>query len=304
MMTSGPCPHSWLGQHHDRHARRTRWVLALTIVMMVGEIAGGRWFGSMALMADGWHMGTHAAALGIAALAYRYARHHARDPRFTFGTGKVGELAGFASAISLGIAALLIGLESCERLLSPRPIGFRSAGAIAVLGLIVNLVSAALLHDGEAGHDHDHGDGHEDHHHDTNLRAAYVHVLADAFTSVLAIVGLLAGRFLGWVWMDPAMGLVGAAVIAHWSIGLARTAGRSLLDAHDDSQLERAIRARLLRAGEDSRVTDLHVWRLGPGYHALMVSLVSAAPLTPADYRERLNDLPSLSHVTIEVNPP
>lgn len=303
MVTPAPCPNSWLGQHHDHHARRTQWVVILTAVMMVGEIVGGMWFGSMALVADGWHMATHAAALGVAALAYRYARAHARDPRFTFGTGKVGELAGFASAVSLGIVALLIAVESFERLLEPRPIQFMQAIAIAVLGLAVNLASAALLH-------HDHGDDHghdhagDDHHHDTNLRAAYMHVVADAFTSVLAIVGLLAGRYLGWIWMDALMGVVGAVVIGHWAIGLARTAGRSLLDAHDDSRLEQAIRTRLAPGGEETRVTDLHVWRLGPGHHALVVSLTSVSSLTPAAYRERLDDLPSLGHVTIEVNPP
>lgn len=272
--------------------------------MMVGEIVGGMWYGSMALVADGWHMGTHAAALGVAALAYRYARRNAGNPRFTFGTGKVGELAGFASAICLGIAALLIALESFQRLLSPRPINFLLAGAIAVLGLVVNLVSAALLHHDDHGDDHEHDHSHDHGHHDTNLRAAYMHVLADAFTSVLAIVGLLAGRFLGWIWMDALMGIVGAVVIGHWAIGLVRTAGRSLLDAHDDSTLEQAIRARLAPADENSRVTDLHVWRLGPGHHALMASVESRTGLSPAQYRQRLGDLPTLSHITIEVNPP
>lgn len=304
--TASGCPRSWLGEHHDRHARRTLWVVALTAVMMVAEIAGGMWFGSMALVADGWHMATHAAALAIAALAYRFARSHARDARFTFGTGKVGELAGFASAISLGVAALLIAVESVERLLAPRPIEFLQAGAIAVLGLVVNLVSAALLHhdehehEHEHGHDHDHGD--HDHHHDTNLRAAYLHVLADAFTSVLAIAGLLAGWLWGWVWMDAVMGIIGATVIAHWSVGLARTAGRSLLDAHDDSRLERQVRDRLAPAGDDIHITDLHLWRLGPGHHALVATLSVADPQPPTHYRARLADLPSLSHVTLEVN--
>jgi cation diffusion facilitator family transporter len=302
------CPRSWLGEHHERHERRTLWVVALTAMMMVGEIVGGMIFGSMALVADGWHMATHTAALGIATLAYRYARQHASDPRFAFGTGKVGELAGFASAISLCIVALLIAWESFGRLLSPRPISFLQAGAIAVLGLIVNLVSAALLHHDHAhDHDHDddddHDDGHDDHHHDTNLRAAYLHVIADAVTSVLAILGLLAGAFLGWIWMDALIGVVGAIVIAHWAIGLSRTAAHSLLDSHDDSRLERAVRARIDAEGTGAKVLDLHVWRLGPGHHGLVLALRSDAPHPPEHYKRLLADLPSLSHVTVEINP-
>jgi cation diffusion facilitator family transporter len=259
----------------------------------------------MALVADGWHMATHAAALGIATLAYRYARRHAQDPRFAFGTGKVGELAGFASAVSLAIVALLIGAESLQRLLHPHNIDFLQAGAIAVLGLIVNLVSAVMLHhDHDAhGHDdeHDHDDDHAVHH-DTNLRAAYLHVLADALTSVLAILGLLAGRYMGWIWMDAAAGLLGAAVIAHWSLGLARTAGRSLLDSQDDSALEQAVRTRLQAAPGKAEITDLHLWRLGPGQFGLIVSLRGAGVRTADQYREQLAGLPQLRHVTIETS--
>jgi cation diffusion facilitator family transporter len=278
-------------------------VVALTAAMMVGEIVGGTIFGSMALVADGWHMATHTAALGIATLAYRFARQHASDPRFTFGTGKVGELAGFASAVSLGIVALLIAWESFGRLMSPRPISFLQAGAIAVLGLMVNLVSAMLLHHDHAhDHDHDHA-AHGDHHQDTNLRAAYLHVLADAFTSVLAILGLLAGAFLGWIWMDALIGVVGAIVIAHWAIGLSRTAARSLLDAHDDSRLEKTVRARIDAEDNGVKVQDLHLWRLGPGHHGLVLSLRSNAPFPPEHYKHLLADLPSLGHVTVEINP-
>jgi cation diffusion facilitator family transporter len=296
------CPRSWLGEHHDQHARRTRWVVALTIVMMVAEIAGGAWYGSMALVADGWHMATHAAALTIAALAYRYARRHAHDPRFAFGTGKVGELAGFASAISLAIVALLIGAESLQRLLHPQSIDFLQAGAIAVLGLIVNLVSARLLH-----HDHDHHDDDDDHdhgheHQDTNLRAAYIHVLADALTSVLAIIGLLAGRYLGWIWMDAAAGLLGAAVIAHWSIGLARTAGRNLLDSQDRSALESAVRTRLATAPGNAAIADLHLWQLGPGQFALIATLRGPKPATADQYRAQLAEVHELKHITIETS--
>jgi cation diffusion facilitator family transporter len=255
----------------------------------------------MALVADGWHMATHAAALAIAALAYRYARRHAHDPRFTFGTGKVGELAGFASAISLAIVALLIGAESLQRLFRPQAIDFMQAGGIAVLGLIVNLVSARMLQHDHAPDDDDHDDDH-DHaaHHDTNLRAAYLHVLADALTSVLAILGLLAGRYFGWIWMDAAVGLLGAAVIAHWSVGLARNAGRSLLDSQDDSALEARVRAQLQAAPGAAEITDLHLWRLGPGQFGLIVTLHGPAAGTPDQYRSQLANLPQLRHITIE----
>jgi cation diffusion facilitator family transporter len=297
-----PCPRSWLGEHHDHHARRTQWVVALTLIMMVAEIVGGTYYGSMALVADGWHMATHAGALGAATLAYRYARQHAANPRFAFGTGKVGDLAGFASAISLVIVALLIGAESLQRLFKPEPIDFLQAGGIAVLGLIVNLVSAWLLHHDHAhDHDHDHDVGHG--HQDTNLRAAYLHVLADALTSVLAIVGLIAGRFFGWIWMDAAAGLLGATVIAHWSVGLARSAGRTLLDSHDDGELEQVVRSRLGKASGNAIITDLHLWRLGPGHYALMVSLRGRDLPAPDQYRAQLADLPQLGHITVEINP-
>jgi cation diffusion facilitator family transporter len=318
--TTESCPRSWLGERHDQHAKRTQWVVALTLVMMLAEIIGGTYYGSMAVVADGWHMATHAAALTIAALAYRYARRHAANPRFSFGTGKVGDLAGFASAITLGIVSILIAAESVRRLINPHAIDFLQAGGIAVAGLIVNLISAWLLHEDHAhehdhhhddddgdDHDHDHEPGHRHvaaHHQDTNLRAAYLHVLADALTSVLAIAGLLAGRFLGWVWMDAMIGILGAVVIAHWSIGLARTAGRTLLDSHDDSTLEQAVRSRLRAASADAQILDLHVWRLGPGHHALLVALRGPGLLRPDEYRALLADVPGLTHVTVETNPP
>ena len=313
----------FLGADHDRNERRTWLVVAVASVMMVAEIVGGSIFQSMALVADGWHMSTHAGALTIAALAYRYARTHAADPRFAFGTGKVGELAGFASAIVLGVVSLLIGWESVTRLLQPRAILYNEAIAIAVLGLLVNLVSAALLHQGghnHAGHahghdedddhdhdnDHDHDHDHDDHHghgqhHDSNLRAAYVHVLADAITSVMAILGLLAGKFLGWTWMDPVVGIIGALVIAQWSWSLMRVAGGSLLDVSVSPKLAQTIRARLEAAGAE--VSDLHVWRLGPGHQAVVVSVLCRAGGTPDTYKARLAGLPGLSHVTVEVNP-
>jgi cation diffusion facilitator family transporter len=282
--------------------------------MMIAEIVGGTIYGSMAVVADGWHMATHAAALGVATLAYRYAKLHATNPRFTFGTGKVGELAGFASAVSLAIVALLIAWESAQRLLHPQSIAFTQAGGIAVVGLIVNLASAWLLrhdheHEHEHDHEHDHDHEHEhehDHDHaqhgDTNLRAAYVHVMADALTSVLAIAGLVAGRYLGWIWMDAVIGILGAIVITHWSIGLARNAARSLLDSHDDQPLEDAVRQRLRSMDPDLVIRDLHLWRIGPGHYALSVSLRAAQPLAVAQYKARLADLKALSHVTLEVD--
>ena len=284
--------HLFLGERHDRNARRTWFVVALTAIMMVGEITAGSYFGSMALLADGWHMGTHFAALGIAGAAYLFARQHARDARFSFGTGKFGDLAAFSSAIILGIVAVQIAYESVLRLLSPVPIAYGEAIAVASLGLCVNVVSAWLLRD---THDHHH----DRHHRDNNFRAAYLHVLADAATSLLAIAALVIAMYSGWVWADPTVGIVGSIVIASWAYTLIRDAGSVLLDVSVDKKLERTIRARL-EAGED-RVTDLHLWQVGPGHCAAVISLVSDAPLSPATYKERLHDLKALSHVTVEV---
>jgi cation diffusion facilitator family transporter len=302
--------HVFLGAKHDRHERRTWFVVALTAAMMVAEIIGGTIFGSMAVVADGWHMSTHAGALAIAALAYRFARRHARDPRFTFGTGKFGELAAFTSAVILALIAAAIGYEAVTRLVAPISIDFEQATWLAVAGLGVNLVSAWLLFDEDHHHahhshaddDHDHAHDHGHHHHvqDSNIRAAYVHVLADAMTSVLAIVGLLAGRFYGWVFMDPLMALVGVCVILSWSVGLIRSAGTVLLDMVPDRHLAGAIRKRLEINGD--RVSDLHLWRLGPGHAGLIASVVSDKPLAPSDYKQRLEGVAGLSHVTIEVH--
>lgn len=294
--------HVFLGTRHDENERRTWLVVALTAAMMVVEIVGGTIFGSMALVADGWHMSTHAGALAIAALAYRFARRHAHDERFAFGTGKLGELAAFSSAMILAMIAVLIGYESALRLFEPLPIGFDQAIAIALVGLAVNLGSAWLLRDGHGGgvHHHDHGNAGHDHHHDHNLRAAYVHVLADAFTSVLAITALLAGRFLGWSWMDPVMGIVGALVIAYWSLGLLRSSGAVLLDTVPDARLAAELRRRL-EQGSD-KVADLHLWRLGPGHMGVVASVVSDAPQAPEVYKARLAGVVGLSHITVEVH--
>jgi cation diffusion facilitator family transporter len=308
--------HVFLGDTHARNERRTWFVVALTVVMMAAEIAAGSLFGSMALLADGWHMGTHAAALGIAGAAYMFARRHTGDIRFSFGTGKFGDLAAFSSALILAIIAVQIAYESVVRLMSPVAIDYREAIVVACLGLTVNLVSAFLLrdshdhhhhghahahahaHDHDDDHDHDHHD-HGHHHHDNNFRAAYLHVLADAATSVLAIGALLVAMRTGFVWADPAVGLIGAAVIASWAYTLIRDAGSVLLDVSVDKALERGIRARL-ESGDD-RVTDLHVWQVGPGHCAAVISLVSDSPLQPAIYKERLQGLKGLSHVTVEV---
>jgi cation diffusion facilitator family transporter len=288
--------HAFLGAGHDRHERRTWIVVLLTAAMMVAEIIGGTIFGSMALVADGWHMSTHAAALAIAAFAYRFARRHVHDPHFSFGTGKVGELAGFASAVILALVALFIGYESVLRILTPVAISFDAAIGIAVLGLGVNVASAWLLRDGHHHHDHDHGHGHHDH----NLRSAYMHVLADAMTSILAIAALLAARFGGWMWMDPMVGLIGAGVIAVWSVSLLRSSGAVLLDIVPDPKLSLLVRERLEVQGD--LVSDLHLWRVGPGHTALIATVVSDLPQSVAAYKARLAGLRGLSHVTVEIH--
>ncbi|KQY13126.1 CDF family Co(II)/Ni(II) efflux transporter DmeF [Rhizobium sp. Root482] len=315
---ASPHDHVFLGDNHVRNERRTWLVIAITATMMVVEIIAGTIYGSMALVADGWHMSTHAAAMLIAALAYLYARRNARNPRFTFGTGKIGELAAFASAVILALIALLIGWESLMRLYSPVAIDFSQAIVVAVVGLAVNLLCAWLLrgdhpHHAHGHHHHDHHGHHHDHHDhhghshgahghagDNNLRAAYLHVLADALTSVLAIVALILGSLYGWNWMDPAMGIVGALVISRWSWSLVRDAGGVLLDyVPGDEGLPREIRQAI--EGEGDRITDLHVWQLGPGHHGAILAIRSASPLEPSNYKEKLSHIHELSHVTIEI---
>jgi cation diffusion facilitator family transporter len=285
--------HVYLDERHHHGERRTKLVVALTAAMMVVEIAGGLMFNSMALLADGLHMGSHVVALGLAAFAYVYARRHAEDDRFTFGTGKVGALGGFTSAIILGLIALIMAWESAHRLMAPMPIDYQAATLVAVVGLAVNLLSAVLLrHD-----DHAHGP-HEDH----NLRAAYLHVLADALTSLLAIMALVGGRSLGWVWLDPIMGLVGAGVILWWSYGLLRPAGRTLLDAEATAEHRDRIR-RLVETDADNLVLDLHVWRVGSQHLAAIIAVATHEPRPPAHYKALLAEIPDLAHVTVEVNP-
>ncbi|WP_153003131.1 CDF family Co(II)/Ni(II) efflux transporter DmeF [Sphingomonas sanguinis] len=308
--------HDYLGHAHDENARRTRAVVWLSAGMMVAEIVAGYFTGSMALLADGFHMATHVGALGIAAIAYSYAKKHVANPRYSWGTGKVGELAGFGSAMVLGLVSLGIAYESITRLGDPQPVAFRDAIFVAVLGLLINLVSAYMLghgHGHDHGHSHGHGHGHSnDHHHhnhghshdphggDTNMRAAYIHVLADALTSVMAILALVAGRYLGWVWLDPAVGLLGAVVIANWSVGLMKQASTVLLDAADP-KLAAEVRERVEGPG-DTRIHDFHIWRIGPTAHAVVLSIegIGVQP-TSAEMHQRLAGIAALGHVTVEV---
>ncbi|MFN3473813.1 MAG: CDF family Co(II)/Ni(II) efflux transporter DmeF [Blastomonas sp.] len=302
--------HRFAADSEARSERRTLWVVALTALTMVAEIVGGLWTGSMALLADGWHMGSHVAAMGLAAFAYRFARTHAHDRRFSLGTGKVGSLTGFSSALLLGVIALLMIWESSQRLTDPVAIDYSTAIMVTVIGLAVNIASAFML--SGHGHEHDHGHGHDHHghdhdddhhhHHDHNLRAAYVHVLTDALTSVLALVALVGGLMLGLDWLDPLMGIVGAAVILWWARGLLRECARVLLDMEADPATARTIRERI-EADADNRVVDLHLWQVGTGHLALIVSLATHHPRPPAHYRGLLKGIGNLSHCTFEVVP-
>ncbi len=318
-----PHDHIFLGKDHDKAECRTWAVIILCSIMMVAEIIGGALFGSLALIADGLHMSTHAGALLLAALAYTYARKYADDRSFTFGTGKFGDLAGYSSAIVLAMISLLIGYEAISRLLEPVPISFNEAIPIAVLGLAVNVASAWLLSGGHHGHSHGHSHGHDhdhDHHHgeephrielgdpaaahgahhrDNNMRAAVVHVMADAAVSVLVIAGLLLARAFGWLWMDPLAGLIGAVVIANWSVGLLRDTGSILLDRTPDPRM--AEKVRNVIESEGDQVTDLHLWRLGPGHLGAIVSVATSGAREAAHYRQRLAKFADLSHVTVEV---
>jgi cation diffusion facilitator family transporter len=293
----------WLHSHEfaavdSGNERRITVVAAVTAVTMVVEIIAGLVCGSMALLADGWHMGTHVAALGISVFAYRYARRHAHDPRFTFGTGKVGVLGGFASAVALAVVALVMAGESVQRFFTRPVIYFDQAIVVAVAGLLVNLVSAALLRSGSA-HEHFAGSDHG-HVHDHSLRAAYLHVAADALTSVLAIVALVLAKGLGYVRLDPLMGIVGGGMIARWSYGLLRDTGHILLDAAVERDLLQTMRS-AVESGNADRVSDLHVWKVGPSDYAAIVSVVSDDPRPVQHYKELLADIEGLSHISVEV---
>ncbi|MBN1929002.1 MAG: CDF family Co(II)/Ni(II) efflux transporter DmeF [Chlorobiaceae bacterium] len=284
--------------------KRTKWALILTAITMVLEIAGGWTFNSMALLADGWHMSSHALALGLSLLAYRAARHFARDTRFSFGTWKIEVLGGYTSAVFLVMLAALMLFESIERLITPTPIRYDQAIALAVFGLTINLLSAWLLNDSghhHHHHGHDHEDGHE-HHHDLNLRAAYIHVITDAATSLLAILALFGGRFWNAVWLDPLMGIAGAVVVSVWAFGLLRDSGRVLLDAEMDTPLAEKIRQTIRTGAGSAAITDLHLWRIGKSNYSCIIALTTPENLTADGVKKLLERHKELSHITIEVN--
>ena len=278
--------------------KRTFYVLLLTVVTMVVEISAGTIYGSMALLADGWHMGTHAAAFCITLFAYRYAKKHESSERFSFGTGKVSVLGGYTSAIALGIVALLMFTESVHRLLNPQSIQFNEAIAVACVGLAVNVASMFLLGDHHHDHDHDHDHSHH-HHHDHNLRAAYMHVLADALTSLLAIVALLFGKFYGWNWLDAIMGMVGAVVILKWTMNLLKQTSPILLDESIDSNYRQQI---IQELGSDAEVVDLHIWKISGHHYSAAIALQSDSDLTVNDFRQRLAKFDKINHLTLELN--
>jgi cation diffusion facilitator family transporter len=277
--------------NRDRAEQSTTIVMWLTAITMMVEIITGSLFGSMALLADGWHMATHVAAFGIAVFAYRYARRHANNSKYTFGTGKVTILGGYTSAVALAVTALTIAIESVTRLFQPQAIRFNEAIAVAILGLVVNLASAWLLQDHH----------HHDHHHDRNLQAAYIHVVTDALTSILAIIALFAGKYLGWIWLDAVMGLVGAGVIFKWAYDLVRDTGAILLDGAIDKQIKLNIMT-TIEADADNRITDLHVWYVGENRLAATISLITHFPRSPEHYKNLLSGISSLTHVLVEVN--
>jgi cation diffusion facilitator family transporter len=298
-------------EHHFGQAEpkggeaRTRIVVALTSLFMVVEVVAGIAFGSMALLADGLHMASHASALGLALAAYVYARRHAHDQRFSFGTGKVTSLAGFASAVVLALFALLMAGESVRRFVEPVAISFDEAIVVAVLGLLVNGASVFILrvsHDGGHGHDHDHDKHDRHHHHDHNLRAAHLHVLADALTSLLAIVALVAARQFGAVWMDPAMGVVGGALVARWSWRLLLDTGSVLLDHQAADPAVRAI-ADAIEADGRFRLLDLHLWSIGPGYRAAIVSVATSGPCHVSEVESLIPGDLGIAHLTVELRP-
>lgn len=274
---------------------RTRWVVFMTAVMMAVEITTGILFGSMALLADGLHMASHTAALGLSVFAYAYARRRAHDPAFSFGTGKLNPLAGFASAIVLAIFALLMVAESVDRFVNPVTIAYNEAIFVAVLGLLVNGVSVIILRDRHEDHD-----GAGSHRHDHNLFAAYLHVVADALTSILAIAALLAAKHAGLQWMDPAMGVVGGFLVARWSWGLMRATSRVLVDRQAPDEVLESVRRAI--ESDSVRITDLHVWEIGPGYRAAVVAVESDTPLTPQEVKQQVPADLGVAHITVEIH--
>jgi len=297
--------HHIFNQCNPAAERGTRAVMWITAVMMVVEIVAGWWFNSMALLADGWHMSSHAFAIGLSAFAYAAARRYALDPRFAFGTWKIEILGGFASAIFLlGVAAMMV-FGSVDRLLSPQPIHYQEAIFVAVIGLLVNIVCAVILGRSQHSHHHEHAGHDHHHHHDLNLKSAYVHVITDAMTSVLAIVALAGGMFYGWSWLDPLMGIVGATLVAIWAKGLLIDTGKVLLDREMDHPVVDEIREviGLLEQADGTRIVDLHVWRVGANSYACAISLVTRnETLTPDQVRKQLSQHEEIVHTTIEIH--
>ena len=284
------------GIDNKHNKGKVKIVFWLTTVIMILEIGAGTWSGSMALLADGWHMGTHSAAFLITIFAYSYAKKHADNKDFSFGTGKVNYLGGFASAVALAIVALMMAIESAHRLIEPQTIYFNEAIAVAIIGLVVNIASVVVLHD-----DHHHHESHDHHHHDHNLKAAYFHVLADTLTSLLAIVALTTGKYFGWIWMDAIMGIVGAVVISRWSYGLIKESSQALLDkSANTSTLTKAIDAVSTESG--TVIRDIHIWKIAPAHQAVILSIAAEKPLEPNHYKQLVKQqLPLVSHISIEV---
>jgi cation diffusion facilitator family transporter len=282
--------------------RKTFIVIGITAATMVVEIVAGIIYGSMALLADGLHMGSHATALGVAAIAYVFARRRAKDPSFSFGTGKVNSLAGFSSAVLLAVFALMMGIESADRFFNPVVISFNQAIIVSVIGLVVNVACMFILDVNKHTHSHDQHHDHAKHETDHNLRAAYLHVLADALTSLLAIFALLGGKFFGLNWMDPLMGIVGAVMVARWSVGLLRETSGVLLDRQGPPEVRQKIRSAIESVG-DNRVSDLHLWHIGPGIYAATISIVTQDPQPPDDYKALIPEDLGIVHSTIEIHP-
>jgi cation diffusion facilitator family transporter len=301
--TLHPAHSHQFNQGNVRGEKRTRAVVLITAAMMVVEVIGGYTLNSMALLADGWHMSSHALAMGMSLLAYVLARRYAHDPRFAFGTWKVEILGGFSSALMLAMVAALMLYQSVERLLTPGPIHYNEAILIGGVGLVVNLVCAWLLRDDHAhhGHEHGHAHGHHHHHHDVNLRSAYIHVIADAATSVLAVMALLGGKFYGAAWLDPVMGVVGAFLVGRWAVGLLRESGRILLDAEMDAPVVQEIRDVVAAELPSAQICDLHVWRVARGSYACILGIVTDEAVSPADVRGHLSIHEELVHVTVEI---